>query len=761
MIATKFVSKIGGKTYSIVLMNIVVPTSFALPTKKHNIHVIDRSGSMLMHINKLIDQVQRAMSLAGPDDINSVIDFSGPGQSRVVLKGVKMSDDIKSFLDSMRSTISTTCFSEPLKKVHETILDLLPLCDVSNVTLFTDGDPVVPWGAVEDIRRSLEIVSQYGPSVISFNAVGFGRYYNQEFLKNLTSLSKFGVMTHSNNIEDYLQIYQKNYEAIGGMTVYPIHVKSQLPADILYTNNKLITLSDNQLDLDNIDKDSNKVYVIYEGKASNSIDIQVKDGVFEIDKIDDGIDPIEKENFFYAYASKLYYVGKRQMALDIIVNNIGDRYLADIIQSAFTVDEVAEAQNEIEKAFLMTGNRFQNGKTPPNYMPSKTAYCILDLLNDLQNTKAQYIPFSDEVDEYQRIGKKNTDNFNVFEMTKDRILAPVNDFIWNEDHLNLSIRYRVPGTVNLNPKTAKNVDLPSVFPSCIYRTHTIIKDGSVNLKNANFLVSEEMLQKLYASTHKFKDLGVVEEIDGRNMFSVVIYLEKIPVVNRSYMETSMEADSILKDVKQVVIWKTYQRVLKYYLDRTYEVGTINLQKEGAFASYNADQITVLQEHGISKAGVYGGIDNVKPSKDDCDSYISRLMNFQLKGSVTIPKVVDAFSKRDFNKNSTDQKKLKKFNFCESLMIEYDEKLNSLVTNNKLDMNVKNVALRDLLQKMLEEVQKEIRTIMFRLNIYKFATILNNDWIHGLVPDGSDAGKFLYTDGTDTMNVRVDRVVKYY
>ena len=113
----------------------------------HHIQIIDRSGSMYSYIDELIDNIQETISILNPDDLLSIIWFSGPGEFRTLIKGAKKTDNLIPLLDSIRSTVSTTCFSEPLMEAEKIIEELAQLCPNFSLTLFTDGCPVVPWGA--------------------------------------------------------------------------------------------------------------------------------------------------------------------------------------------------------------------------------------------------------------------------------------------------------------------------------------------------------------------------------------------------------------------------------------------------------------------------------------------------------------------------------------------------------------------------------------------------------------------------------------
>ena len=179
------------------------------PRPIHFVHVLDRSGSMAPHIHELIDHVQRTLALLSERDRVSVIWFSGPGQYRTLIKGARKDDDLTALLNSLRSALYTTCFSEPLAEVNQLIAELGSLAPIA-VTLFTDGLPVVAWGEAEEERRALAEVRKMAGAVLAVNTVGYGPNYNQDFLRRLAGASEMGRMTHSSRIGDYYTIFERN-----------------------------------------------------------------------------------------------------------------------------------------------------------------------------------------------------------------------------------------------------------------------------------------------------------------------------------------------------------------------------------------------------------------------------------------------------------------------------------------------------------------------------------------------------------------------
>ena len=176
----------------------------------HHIHVLDRSGSMWADIDDLIENVKDTIRFIPDGDYVSIIWFSGADQCNVLIKGAQKNDSLYKLLDSLKSTLGVTCFSTPMKEVGNIIGDLKAICPNFSVTVFTDGQPVVSWGTEEEIRRTLENIDVWKDEVLALNTIGYGNYYDQDFLKQMSAKSVFGQFIHSSKIDEYKDIFSHN-----------------------------------------------------------------------------------------------------------------------------------------------------------------------------------------------------------------------------------------------------------------------------------------------------------------------------------------------------------------------------------------------------------------------------------------------------------------------------------------------------------------------------------------------------------------------
>ncbi|MCK5020676.1 MAG: VWA domain-containing protein, partial [Candidatus Peribacteraceae bacterium] len=262
MKSEKFTVKVDGEKRQVIavdLLSDITPSETALD-KVHHIMLLDRSHSMHYEINGLIDDVKKSFESIGDEDYLSIIWFSSPGQFKTVIKGAKKTDDIKKLLDSMRSTIGTTCFSDPLKEAESIIDDLAAICGNILVTLFTDGNPVVPWTITEEKKRVFESIGRLNGKVIGVNTIGYGHYYDRNFLQEVADETEFGMFRHSNQITQFHPLFMKNYESVTEMTGMAIDVKCE-GAEFMYLGSKIAKLS-KELSLSSSDSKRSTLFIV-------------------------------------------------------------------------------------------------------------------------------------------------------------------------------------------------------------------------------------------------------------------------------------------------------------------------------------------------------------------------------------------------------------------------------------------------------------------------------------------------------------------
>jgi hypothetical protein len=717
----------------------------------HFIHVLDRSGSMSSHLPKLMDEVDETLESMSDNDLISVIWFSGEGECKTVFKGKSKRDrdDIRVMLDTLKRPVGLTCFSEPLLEVNEVIEDLKALCPNFAVTFFTDGQPCVSDYDKEmsAIWKNMELIKD---KVMAVNAIGYGYWYNQSLLEKMAGYTTFGRFIHSGQIAEYSDIFSHTYEILSDMVVEKLNIHVSESAEILYLTSKNTKYTHDALQLDFLNKVKNQFFFVVD---SEDAVISINDTEIRVSDVTGKIPKPTLNNFFYSMVYELYYLGRADEALDIMAHNIRDKAFIDQHIKAFTANERQEYMETVNKAIFNNKLRFTDGEAPEGYIPAEDAFSVMDLLKLLANGENYYVPLSSS--EYNRIGLKVTDSFNLFKANPDqKVMSPINEFIFNAKHLNISMRYMVNGTVALNPIEAKKLEMPKEVDSRIYRTQTIIKDGQLNVTELKTVVDKDTysrLMRMHAEgiinlkelvkelNTNFKGEAEEGQMAIENL-DVTFDLTAIPVINRMYAKLSTP-ENILETVKEIYILKARQKVFKYFADKIKAKSYANKKTE-AFTSYNADQIRLLESHGLNSKLDYQGVGLEKAEKNENDFYESRLLEFTLKGWSSLPKVDEVI---DGKKKNAPAEAMKHAITIAEIIV------NDTSTTDKEKL--------DSLNAMIETNKKDILMATIDMNTQKISKVLTGGWWEGLELDKKN--NYTFTKDDFTLIIKNDMIKVYF
>lgn len=746
--------KVGGRPLTVVTINqeesetTQVVETMSVPAC-HHIHVLDRSGSMSGQIRNLIEQVKKTLTCLGPDDLISIVWFASPGQYRTLVKGAKNTPELLTLLDSLKSTLGCTCFSDPIKEVKTIVEELSSLNPNIVVTLFTDGQPVCPWGSSEEESRTISLVKSLRDKIIAFNTVGYSNYYNQDFLKTLSACSEFGIFTHSSNIEEYSQIFTNNFEKVSSGKIESVHIEFPLTVDGIYLNRKFTKMEKLEIYLSRLDKQKNQFFLV----SDSEFNFIYNGTNHESKNIPDSAPDATVTNFLYAYAYGLYYANRRRPSLEILAH-LRDKALVDSHMASFTFDECANHQTLLETAALSHTARFLEGECKANYLPAKNAFCVIDVLNELATNDAFYLPFHAEAEDYERIGKKATETQSLFTYTKDVISTPFSEFVFNKDKANLSIRIRIPGEVALDPKAAADVGLPTRFSSYVWRNHTFIKNGILNVKKCIAVMPQRLFDAIQ-SRRKILESLPPEQICtdlaaqyGTPYVLARINFTRLPVINASYLE-DVTASKLFQTCSRLLDLECYQKYVNHYWKRFEASASASQLKLGAFEEKSVAQIKVLEAHGVDKSGAYVGLDKSVPKNEDCDFYETRSFEFVFKGVSSLPSVADVAEKVAAKKETVSVQKMNGAHL----------KLAERARKEGIVLDSPTVATRDWLLKEQQGVRGEIFHIRSELCALKMAKLLNGDNFEGFTLDAKK--NLVYEKGDETLILKMERVKEYF
>ena len=705
---------------------------------------------MCRDIDALIDNAQATLEAMNDDDFVSFIWFSSPGEYRTLVKGARKSDNLSKLLDTLRSTLNTTCFSDPLKDIEIIVNELSAMCPNISVTFFSDGDPVVPWGIEEEKRRVFASLNKLKDKIIAVNTIGYGHGYNQDFLRDMAATTEYGVFVHSKEIEDYKTVFAKNYEILSGTVSEPLDIQTD-SAKIVYLSKGFTKMTDNTLNMTRLSNSqgNNSIYLLIKDDAN----VTVNGKAINTASIKNEIDNKDKETFLYAYAYNLFYNGNRQSCLDVLAKNIKDKNLVDKQMSVFTFDDAANYIQELEQALYNDAARFKDGKCPTNYLPKNNAHCVMDVIMTLAENNAYYLPVHSEAPSYERTTAAKTEKESYFKKGKRVTITSFDNFVFAEDRMNLSIAFKLNGVIQLNSKSAKRVGLPEEFPSFIYQTYTIIKDGRLHTKKLVAAMSNEIYKSLEKAGTKITKLDldpdtaaalVSEGSNAANYVLALIDLSTLPITNRTYLNKGADISKIFEICNRMVKDEAMQKWINHYIK---EIKTLEPEKEGVFRAYTDEQILVLEEHGLSKDGAYRPQTEKSTQASPTQIVEVKSLSFTFKGVSNLPSINEV-KKRIAAKGKTT--------LVLQIMIEAYEELVKNVKSAGQDLDKLSIELKDVLEKELKTIKSRLRTNRYWLGGMKIAKVLTGDWFDGLT-HADEKGNYVYEQDDKVLLVKPENI----
>lgn len=603
----------------------------------HSIQIIDRSGSMRNDICQLIEDVKLTIKNLNECDFYSIIYFSGCGQFKTILKCVPaVKENIASsfgILDSIKSTLGMTCFSESIEESGKIIESFSNVCNNFSVTLFTDGRPVTDdWTKEEEYKRVNELLEKLSGNIISFNTIGYGNYCDEKTLESWAMSSDFGEFIHSSDIKEYHDIFNGNLKRDKSLDSDPIEFKilNFQGKQFYYSTSNSVFLMKSFCKFKYSDSKINQFIVILD--KNENLEFELNGIKYNSNDVKSSIKESWIESILYKIAYSEYCYGDKNICKNILLKNVGDKYLIDKQILSYSPDEISRFKKHFKDIIFYHTTYRNPGTCNSSYLPDKNANCVLDFLIYLSNESNVGFAIPND---YNRIGFKYTDNFNMFEMNsspcKGYDIVKLSDVVFNQKNLNVSLKTRIYGYVSVNPIQAKKVGFEDSHINCsIFRTFNVIKDGFLNMNSITIVSNSDVYNDIVNNFNFDNDvISIVDkyknDIEERIVYS--INLEKLPIINESYI--NLNIDEIVNICEEIEVLKAKIKLSKFL--------KVQNKNSSEFKNLTPEQNELLKEYGLSSYSngdiIYNGIDVHKNESDksNCDYYYSRVFEFQLKG----------------------------------------------------------------------------------------------------------------------------------
>jgi hypothetical protein len=243
----------------------------------------------------------------------------------------------------------------------------------------------------------------------------------------------------------------------------------------------------------------------------------------------------------------------------------------------------------------------------------------------------RFLPYSPDF-KYNRIGLKSVPKPGMPEFEAEKNPAvKIDTLTWNDSMLNLSLTCRIPGTVKLD-KDAKKFGFAQKYPTFIWRSYSVVKDGSANVTQLPLIISKDVFVEL-------QDNGVIDNgqewvKDRPNM----LHLDRIPVMNRAIADGKTSAKEMCARAIEELHFEYKVNVLKKLKKALEAKGAVDLAARPAVTPEQADY---LKKFYINFNGFQVPSESAPPK----DWYMAKEFTIKIKSFSGVPKFEDVEAKQ--------------------------------------------------------------------------------------------------------------------
>lgn len=537
------------------------------------VFVVDVSGSMGSELPVIRRHMKTRLSMvAAPGDRVSIITFSGRKQCTRVLDGIDLNDastlsGVHNAIDRWVNAIGLTAFVDPLKELGALLNDLRKSRPNTtfDVCIMSDGQETTGWtraeilAACDDVRDEID----------SATVVEYGMWADRSML---TAIAEHlgGSLAYVNGAAEYAvlteQILQRKVTGRGKKVAVDVG-----NANMAFSlgEGEIITYA---IENGQVWAPPGAELVLLSNKPFSNMKALdfakiVSHGMEVGNKVYEGRERDEKLIAAAYAAVALLSIRSQPKAMYDLLRALGDKLLIETLSLCFGKQAFTSASALAQAAAFDANARYVRGFDQA-CVPKDDAFTIVDLAKLLVDNECR-IDSKNVV--FARIGPKMVDSANFFlqreteEMerlfNKALTSRDVDDFsavhtrladllslkgvtiaftpketengelvdevVWNMERPNLSLRVRIPGTVDLRGLIPADLPgrekLPEQFETTIYRTRPIMAGGIRNIDTLPVFVPEKVWEKLAVE-------GLVDRAKGYTP-RVEIDLTRVPMCN--------------------------------------------------------------------------------------------------------------------------------------------------------------------------------------------------------------------------------------
>lgn len=666
-------------TPSMFLATEPVPVSSAVTVTAQPVHhflVLDCSGSMAGHLGEVGDQLKNEIpSLVGPNDTISIFWFSGSGQSGPVIEGATVSspveiDKLRRAIDATLRPVGLTCFDEPLALVAQSIAKVTAKRPGLVSLFFMSDGQHNQGGSRADVLRAVEGLAA---SCNAFTAVEVGWYADRALLSAMAQKAG-GQVVACADLSSYRATLAKHVK--GRPAAEPrVHVGlSACPmgdtAFALTPTGDLLTFDASTGTVEVSPTVGTLFYLTEQRPAGKAHDLGGLARATVTNEV--------PASFAIVGAYAALAVFAHAMNSDVVyalLRALGDVALVRQFSSCYGAQPYLAFEDAAKVAAFDPSQRWTDGYDAAA-VPNDDALTALQVLRILVDGNAglltshpafAYTKVSRARDEATALtaehrkaiedtlaAAKGVLDLDTVRATIAEIQAsapasltftaneapagyPMSGLVLASKRANASLQVMIPGTVDLSAVMTGELSafgVPTVLPTKIVRTYTVIKDGIIHTTKLPVMVD-------VATWTALRDAGVPGIEHGVGYQPVVVLdLAGLPTINRR-MVGKVSAERLFSREWERIQANADAAVCEHFLAAWF--GGDGAKTKGLAALYGATAATVLGGYGVKD---YGFSPPGQTSKPSTDYYEAKRMELGFAGFKSMPKVTDVLARLD-------------------------------------------------------------------------------------------------------------------
>ena len=573
----------------------------------HHILLIDISESMKDEVLKLSKGVKETLRALKREKNNfvSVILYAGYENLIVLGEGIRCDDSsyrmsrIYKKIDTELYTRDGSSLFNALVKSDEIINDLNSQTTRHNIIIFTDGYfSNVGSSQSQEKKSCLEMIEKLEQLNVCINTVGFGAYYDRDFLKDLAGKSYGGRFSHIEEIKDYSKVVLSEVRRINNSEEVNIEINNK-DYFLLNLNKKF----EGKHSINSIQIDKENIIVVFDE------DLNIEGEVISSNK------KVLKRQYVedFSYSLARYYVYQDDidnMEVAIAISN--DIYAYESLVNCYSFSEKGKVLEFLDLLSNDRSKRFKKGKKTIKLENEETEpLCLLEILKEIMDDKESKLLW-DYSYNYKRIGVREKQIEDDYKFIRPKTgYGEVTSITVGSKKLNIGVKVRINGVV-------QNIKNKLMMNACIYRDYNLVVNGNINTNEVWCKLSKELKAKI-KSQKIIKDVIKVydQEICVLNLKNVRLTNKRTSKLINEYTLAKYLYDIRVLDCE---VW-ALENLIKDVFSEVELEEDVNLTRE------ESDMRNLFR---VDEKGVYSPIKLERDTESKYEFYLSKIVEWKIE-----------------------------------------------------------------------------------------------------------------------------------